>query len=202
MGRSLVLGVAVALLTPLHLAAAGNQRSDYWTRILASPSSGDELSFRTTFHNDAQDLSNRIFNPLAKVLGGQAPTLNFVDSVDGGFHASADPASNSINYDPAATEGLIDENGATHSGAVNGLPHEMAHLRQTPAVLASLADREGGAQAFADLVSPEAAALARTYYDDSRNYDGSYAAFVKAAQGRGNDWLLGGQFGHPPVVWP
>jgi hypothetical protein len=52
-----------------------------------------------------------------------------------------------INMDPMAVTGLVDDINGEHSFTVNGVPHEMAHLRQTAAVLASLLQREGGAQA-------------------------------------------------------
>lgn len=198
----------MAALTPFQAAAANKTsqatRGDYFGRILSTPSTGDERAFETEFHHNAQGLSDRLFGALQKVLGGQAPTLNFVNSTDspsGEFHASATPATNTINLDPSVALGLIDDQNTFHSAAVNGMPHEMAHLRQTPATLKSIPDREGGAQAFADMVSPIAAAMAKTKYD-AGFYDGSYSDFVKAAQAKGRDWITGGQFGHAPVSWP
>lgn len=184
-------------LAPGHTLGAENGTS-YALRILQAPNSGDELGFRTAFQHRAQDMSNRMFGPLSKILGGSAPTLNFVSSIPGGdAHASADVKGNAINLDPLVTEGLIDENAPAHSGSVNGIPHEMAHLRQTPQVLASVPDREGGAQAFADYEAPDAARAANTYYDTHLNFDGAYADYVKQAQARGLAWILAQQFGHP-----
>lgn len=211
--RLAVVALAImAALTPLQAAAAGKAtpetRGSYWTRILTAPSSGDENSFQRVFRGDAQQLSDRVFTAVAKVLGGATPQLNFVASIapengQSEVHLSATPAANQINVDPYATEGLIDEKAATHTGAVNQLPHEMAHLRQIAQVLASNSDREGGAQAFADIVAPHAAQLAHTYYNPSLNFDGVYAPLVQAVMNQnGRDWVLGGQFGHPPVAWP
>jgi hypothetical protein len=62
--------------------------------------------------------------------------------------------------------------------------------------------REGSAQAFADLVTPEAAFKAGIPYKANPAYDGQYAADTAQAAARGNDWITGGQFGHPGVPWP
>lgn len=200
----------MAALTPLQAAAAGKAkpetRGDYWTRILTAPSSGDENAFQRVFHGDAQQLSNSMFNAVAKILGGQTPQLNFEPAITGftgEVHLSATPSANQINVDPYATEGLIDEQAPTHTGAVNQLPHEMMHLRQLASVLASIPDREGGAQAFADIVAPGAAKQAHTFYDSGLNFDGAYAQFVKDVLAKkGRDWVLGGQMGKQPVAWP
>jgi hypothetical protein len=208
-----LLGVVV-LASALALAARGTQthsalasaydpNQSYSYRILSKPTSSDERAIRTLgLQPEAQQLSNRLFAALVKVLGGQAPMLSFTPAIaasGGEAHLSASPGQNTVNIDPYATEGLINAAAPTHSGAVNQMPHEMAHLRQ---VVTSVADREGGAQAFADLVTPAAAAAAHTPYDATINFDGVYAPFVKAAQARGRDWLLGTQFGHAPVPWP
>lgn len=203
---AVVVLALMAALTPLQ--AAAGQKPDasnsnvYFQKILTNPAGGDEVLVNRVFRKDAQGLSNRMFGALAKVLGGAAPTLAFPTSLASDeFHASAAPATNTVNLDPTATQALVQEASPFHSSFVNALPHEMAHLRQTPQVLASLPDREGGAQAFADMVSSVAAAMAKTPYDGGA-YDGSYAPFVQAAKARGNDWITGTQFGHAPVSWP
>lgn len=146
---------------------------------------------------------DRTWQALASVLGGAEPSYSVVDDLGTpGSHASAHPAGNSVKIDALVQAALLDKNSPLHSGAYNGLPHEMMHLRQTPAILASLADREGGAQAFADAVSPYAARKAGTYYDASRNYDGTYSAYTKAAQAKGRDFIFGGQMGKAPVPFP
>lgn len=195
-------------LTPLQAAAAGSSaragRSDYFNQILTQPTSSDERAYQRAFHTNAQSLSNRMFGRLQALLGGTAPTLNFVPDVgaNGDFHASATPAKNMINVDPAVTGWLLDERSPFHDSAVNVMPHEMAHLRQTAQVLASLRDREGGAQSFADIVSPLAASAAKTRYAQG-SFDGAYAPYVQYVNAnKGRDWVLGGQFGKPPVAWP
>lgn len=210
-----LLGVIV-LASALAIAAAGHPQpgvagpsSSYTYRVLDNPTTGDEFGFRNAIQKTAQTDSNKLFDALAPIFGGTAPQLNFVPT--GSQFAPDDMAANltdrvgaprgTINVDPLAVEALTNNDSPYHSSGVNGYPHEMSHLRQTPAVLASLPDREGGAQAFADLVTPEAAHRAGIPYTNG-NYDGSYSSFVKAAQARGNDWLLGGQFGKPPVSWP
>lgn len=204
-----IVALTMMALHPLTAAAAGRQsaaegQSPYALKILSAPGSGDELAFRTALHGRADAMTGQMFNALAKVLGGTAPTVNFVPDVGTGgeFHASATPARNAVNFDPAVVEGLIDENSVNHSGAVNVVPHELAHLRQTPSVYASIPDREGGAQAFADQVSPLAAAAANTYYNRNLNYDGVYAPYVAQALQRGPSWIMGAQFGHAPVSLP
>lgn len=157
----------------------------------------------------AQDLSNRLYTAVSKAWGGgAAPQLHFVPSItpsngQAEVHLSAAPTANEINLDPYAMAALVYNSNPAHSGAVNQMPHEMAHLHQLADVLASIPDREGGAQAFADAVEPLAAAAARTPYDTSRNFDGDYTQFVQQVLAqKGRDWVLGGQFGHPPVSWP
>lgn len=197
-----------AALSPLTAAASGRALQQplnahgYGIQILTTPSTGDELGFRTAIQHGAQARSDALFQALAKVLGGSPPTLNFQPTVAGGeFHAYADPAANQIVLDPAATLGIVSDQDTFHDGAINGLPHEMAHLRQTPQVLASIPVREGGAQAFADTTTNLAAAAAGIPYTPGF-FDGSYAPYVQQAQQRGRDWILSGQFGRPPTVWP
>jgi hypothetical protein len=197
----------MALLTPLHAAAAGKGGRASIADVLGGFSGYNAVTGKPLPGSDgylAQDDSDRIFAALVKVLGGDAPKLQFVGSIPaaGGLtetHLEADPAANRINIDPYAMHGLVYNDAPTHSGAFNQMPHEMAHLRQT---VTAVPDREGGAQAFADLVSPEVAALTHSRYDSTRNFDGAYADYVKAAQAKGRDWLLGTQFGHPAVAWP
>lgn len=211
-----LLGVAV-LASALALAAVGHPQpgaaaptSTYSYKILNAATSSDERAIKNLgLQPEAQRRTNRLFNALAVVLGGAAPALNFVPT--GSPLAPTNLAANltdrpgapkgTINIDPLGVEALINNASEYHNSGVNALPHEMMHTRQTPSVLASLADREGGAQAFADLVTPEAAHRAGIPYTPG-DFDGAYAAYVKAAQARGRDWLLGGQMGKPPVPWP
>lgn len=212
--RLVVVALAVmAALTPLQAAAAQkpNARDPniYFQKILTNPAGGDEVLVNRVFRNDAQGLSDRLFGAVAKVLGGQAPKLNFVQA--GTLGAETGISTNltdrpgfpkgTINLDPSGIQYLVHEQGPFHSSAVNAMPHEFMHTRQTPQVLASIPDREGGAQAFADIVTPIAAAIAKTHYD-AGFYDGPYTDFVKAAQARGRDWILGEQMGKPAVSWP
>jgi hypothetical protein len=83
-------------------------------------------------------------------------------------------------------------------------PARDMHLRQTPAVLADRTQREGGAQAFADIVAAAAAHDAHVPYTGVPGaFDGSYAPLVQAVMSQyGRDWVLGGQMGKPPVAWP
>lgn len=207
---ALVALVVMAALTPLHAAAAGRvTRQGLAYRSLAAPQGGDDFMFRQAFHQNAQGLSDRLFAAVQKALGGTAPELNFVQEGTGGVENDVSAnltdrpgfAKGSINIDPTAVQALIDENNTFHDAAVNAMPHEMMHTRQTPGVLASIPDREGGAQAFADIVTPLAAAAAKTHYN-AGSYDGAYVDFVKAARARGNDWIFGGQMGKPPIAWP
>lgn len=200
-----------AALSPAHQASAQRQqaadRRQVGYRILATPAGGDDFLFRGAFHQEAQTRSDRLFAALKKVLGGDAPTLNFVPdtgSASGDFHASATPSANRINLDPYFTQALIDDGQQFHNQGVNAMPHEMAHLRQTPDVYASDWQAEGGAQAFADTVSSVAAALAHIPYASAAGaYDGPYSDYVqRVQQQKGRDWTLGGQFGRAPVAWP
>lgn len=209
-----LLGVVV-LASALSLAAApkpgtASPTSTYTFRILSNPTTGDEFGFRNAIQQTAQTDSDKLFNALVSVLGGGAPQLNFVPmgsaltpgDLSANFEAAPGAPQGTINVDPLAIEALTNNGSAYHSSSVNALPHEMSHLRQTPAVLASLADREGGAQAFTDLVTPEAAHRAGIPYANG-NYDGSYSNFVKAAQAKGRDYLLAGQFGRAVTpAWP
>lgn len=154
----------------------------------------------------AQDVSDKLFAALRAVLGGNAPRLNFVPVTDpdGGALASANPAQNQINLSASAMTALVDPHSQYHNAAVNLMPHEMMHLRQTAAVLADLAQREGGAQAFADLVASDAARAAHIPYVAVPGvFDGNYAPYVQMVnQKYGRDWIMGGQMGKPPVSWP
>lgn len=191
-----------ALMAGRATAALNGQ--DYGLKILSAPTSGDELALRTVIQQTAQTRSNGLFGSLANVLGGTAPRLNFVPNanpVGSEFHGSADVAGNAINLDPLATLGLASDYSPYHDSAVNGAAHEMAHLRQTPTVLGSVPVREGGAQAFADLVTNLAASEAHIPYTTG-DFDGSYAPYVSQAQQKGRDWILSGQFGRPPVSFP
>jgi hypothetical protein len=147
-----------------------------------------------------------LFGQLAKVLGGHAPTLNFVPSVDPGGDelANALLGKNQINLSSGAMTGLVDPRSQYHNQAVNVLAHEMMHLRQTPAVLGDTTQREGGAQAFSDLVTPDAAKAAHIPYSGVPGaYDSNYGPLVQLIQQKyGPDWILGGQMGKPPVAWP
>lgn len=180
--------------------------------MLTAPTSGDDYRFGQAFHQNAQALSNRLFTSLESVLGGTAPALNFVQTGSSltPEHFSANVADavgapkGTINLDPSAVDALIEFKSANHDSAVNAMPHEMAHLRQTAAVLADLMQREGGAQAFADLVAPVAASRANIpYFDAFNSHDGGYADYADQARLRGRDWILGTQFGRTaPPTWP
>lgn len=207
------LAVLVVAVSALHtLQARSAQPADptppgsvpSWYRILSQPTSGDDNAFRTTFQHYAQGRSDRMFNALHSLLDGAAPQLNFVPSivpVNGlsEVHLSATPIANKINVDPYAVDGIIDDRSAIHDGAVNQLPHEMAHLHQTTT---SVPDREGGAQAFADLTAGTAADRAGIPYGSMLGFDGAYADYVKQANARGRNWVLFSQFGKPPTTWP
>jgi hypothetical protein len=171
-------------------------------RILSNPHGGDDFLFRNAIQDDAQSMSNRLFAALQTVLGGTAPTLNFVqtDSPLTPAHFSAQ-GTDQINIDPLGVETFTNANNSAHSPAVLDMPHEMAHLRQTQQVLADLVQREGGAQAFADLVTPTAAKRSGIAYTPG-NYDANYADYVRQVHPLGPGWLLGGQFGHAPVQFP
>lgn len=211
------LGVVV-LASALALAAAGHPQpgsadptSSYTYKMLNAPTSGDEVAIRNlALLPYAEGRSDKLFNALVSVLGGAAPQLNFVPTgsqfvgatdLSANLNDRAGAPKGTINVDPLALEGIINDASPVHSGAINQLPHEMMHTRQTQQVLASTPDAEGGAQAFADLVTPEAAHRAGIPYANG-NFDGSYADYVKAAQAKGPAWILGGQMGKPPVNWP
>jgi len=194
------------------LAAAPNPNASYSYRILNAPTSSDERAIRTLgLQPRAQTLSDKLFEALKVILGGEAPRLNFVPNgslltANGGMSTNNVDAPGApkgeINVTPRAVEGLINPDSALHSFYVQGYTHEDAHTRQILQVLSDYAQAEGGAQAFADLVTPEAAFKAGISYKPTPAYDGSYAPYVQQAQQRGNDWLTGGQFGHAPVPWP
>lgn len=205
--RLALVAVFIMAVTPLAAAAANRQQIAY--RALSAPQGGDDMMFRQAFQQNAQGTSDRLFAALQKVLGGNAPKLNFVQPGTAGVESGISTnltdrpgfAKGTINMDPTGVQALIDAGNTFHSSAVNQMPHEMMHTRQTPQVLASIPDREGGAQAFADMVTSGAAAQAKIPYD-AGFYDGGYSDFVKAAQARGRDWILGGQMGKPAVSWP
>lgn len=217
--RATILGVAMAV-TLAQLAQAqppvrqlaADPNASYSYRILNKPTSSDERAIRTIgLQPEAQHRSDRLFASLVSLLGGTAPGLNFVPS-GSPLIATSDTSANiagkpgapqgTINVNPLVTEGLINNASPYHSGSVNRFPHEMAHLRQTVPTLADLMQREGGAQAFADLVTPTAAQRAGIPYRVG-NYDGSYAPLVSQAQAKGRDWLLAGQFGNTgSPTWP
>jgi hypothetical protein len=173
-------------------------------RILNNPTTGDEFGFRNALHDYAQGRSDRIFGSLATLLGGSAPQINFVPtgSQFAANHMSANISDSvgaplgTINADPLAVDAFIEDDSPIHSGVVNQFPHEMAHTRQTPQVLADVPTREGGAQAFADYVTQAAAKRANVPYLPN-SFDGGYDAYEKQAQARGLAWLLAGQFGKP-----
>lgn len=206
--RAVATIAALAAASQAH--AVPNPNASYSYRILNAPTSSDERAIKTLgLQREAQRRSDALFSALSSILGGAAPKLNFVSTGTPGVEndlsanvvaAPGMPAS-TVNVSPLAVEGLINNASPWHNSSVNQLPHEDAHLRQIPSVLANLALREGSAQAFADLVAPAAAQRARIPYA-AGSFDGSYAPFVKQAQDLGAGWLTGGQFGHPPVNWP
>ena len=219
--------MALALATsaaPRGMAASKglyDPNQSYTYRILNNPTTGDAFMFRGALQQTAQNRSNAIFNALVSLLGGTAPAINFVPtgsqflttatgdghlSANGGIDRPGAPIG-TINLDPYATEGLINNKAPTHDGALVGMPHEMSHLRQTAAVLGDIPTREGGAQAFADLVALTAANRAKIpntlAQEPAGQFDGVYSDFVKQAQARGNQWLLAGQFGNTGTpAWP
>lgn len=199
--------MVAALLAAVAMAGTP---ATYTYRSLANPTSGDQFGFRAAIQQNAQTMSDRLFAALASVLGGQAPTLNFVPQgspltpgdLSANYIAFPGGPVGTVNVDPLAVEGMTNFNSPYHNATVYAFPHEMAHLRQTAQVLADLATREGGAQAFSDLVTPVAAQRAHIPLSLSQTYDGAYAQYVKDAQARGNDWITGTQFGHAAVPWP
>ena len=160
-------------------------------------------------HEQARTASGKMFGALQSLLHGENPTLNFVSpgspllDADGG--ASANTGANSINADPAFVSSLINPSSRFYDWAVQSLPHEFAHLRQTPDVLASLGASEGGAQSFADIVTPTAAPQAGMAFrpGPAGYYDGDYAQYVQNVnQYLGRDWALFKQFGNPVGIYP
>lgn len=196
----------MAILTPIQAAAAGKTLTP--KDVLGSFANVDATKTYLPGSNGAvaQNVSDRMFAALQKVLGGTAPKLSFAAQTDpnGEFNAQAFPAENRIALDPAYMIGLVDPRSQLHDQAVNVLPHEDMHLRQTSAVLADRTQREGGAQAFADIVAAAAAHTAHIPYTSVPGaFDGSYAPLVQAVMSQyGRDWVLGGQMGKPPVAWP
>lgn len=187
-------------------------------RALSQPMPTDYLRnrendiYQRQLQTRAQGRSNKLFAALSRLLGGDAPALNFVMMHSPLIGREGDLSANSgnnpggpagtINVDPLATYGVVFDKTPIHSGAINQLPHEMAHLRQTPDVLSSIPIREGGAQGFADLVAQIAAQRAGIPYAPG-NFDAGYAGYVQQARQRGRDWLLAGQFGNTgSPTWP
>lgn len=218
------LRLAIALLALLLLGlwlvpAAAAVLSDSFSAVkpqpfwLANtqPSSGDDMYVRNAMHQQARNTSDRLFGALASLLGGTAPTLNFVtgDSphVRGNGAFSATPADNTVNVPPRALGALANAASPIHDWAVQGLPHEFTHLRQTPAVYASDMQAEGGAQAFADLVTEQAAKQANVPFTPAPPgfFDADYADYVRQVMDTlGPAWVLYQQFGRPvgPITYP
>lgn len=204
--------LGVVLLTSLlaPAAATGAHRatydpnSSYTFRSLNNPTSGDAFGFRAAIQQNAQGLSNKLFGSLASLLGGTAPALNFVPA-GSPLLVTGDSSANlidtpggpkgTINVSPIAVEALTNFKSPYHDPGVTAYPHEMAHLRQTTPTLADLMRREGGAQAFSDIVTPAAAKRAGIPYAPGDYDPPQYASLVKGAQALGRDWLLAGQFG-------
>lgn len=196
---------SLAALLAGHAAQASpaTDAGSYHLKILSAPTTGDEFGFRGAMQQYAQGRSDRMFGALSSMLGGTAPQLNFVptDSALTPNHISTNIADapgaplGTINADPLVTQGLIDNLSPVHGLAVNALPHEMAHTRQTQQTLAQLLTREGGAQAFADLEAAPAAKAAGIPYQPG-NYDGAYADYVKQIMAsKPQSWITAGQFG-------
>lgn len=196
-------------------AAVPPQNPGYEQQILNNPMSGDDFAVRNAIHAKAQARADAMFSAVAGLLGGTSPRFNFVATGNPltWNHMSANGTSDhfwaprgTINMDPYATAALTNDASGDHSLAVNQVPHEQSHTRQVPSVLASISDREGGAQAFADVVAQHAAQQAGIPYSPGApgEFDGSYAGYVKAAQAKGLAWILGSQFtGQPgPTTWP
>jgi hypothetical protein len=181
-------------------------------RILNRAKDGEEVRLSHLMQRYAQDRSDKLFATLSPLLGGDAPRLNFQPT--GSPFTPNNSSANltdrigapkgTINFDPLAVEALINDGSPFHNSGVNNLPHEFSHTRQTPQTLAQLLTREGGAQAFTDIVTPAAANRAKIPYRVG-NYDGDYADYVKAVQQPpyGRDWILAGQFGRTgSPAWP
>lgn len=213
-----LLGVVLlaSLLAPASATGAQrtsfNPNTSYTFRSLNNPTSGDAFGFRAAIQQNAQGLSNKLYGSLASLLGGTAPALNFVPT-GSQLLSEADTSANiegqvgaprgTMNVDPLAVEALTNFKSPYHDSGVNQYPHEYAHLHQTQGTLADLMRREGGAQAFADLVTPTATKRAGIPYDKAAgNLDGDYTDFVKQAQALGRDWVLQQQFGRSGANWP
>jgi hypothetical protein len=173
----------------------------YVYRILNDPRTGDAFGFRAAIQALAQKRASALFAGTG--LTGAAPRLNDVPTgspllagswLSANLAGSAGAPQGSINVNPAAIWGLTTDSSPYHDPATNYVPHEMAHLQQTPAVLADQSVREGGAQAFADLVTPKAARSAGIPYRPG-SYDSNYTGFAQQARQLGMQWLLKGQFG-------
>jgi hypothetical protein len=188
-------------------AVKADPNASYSYRILDNPTTGDAFGFRGAIQQNAQGLSDKLFHSLASLLGGAAPTLNFVPT--GSQFAPTNLSANltdrvgapkgQVNVDPLATEALTNFRSPYHDSGTNAFPHEFSHLSQTSDVTRSSPLAEGGAQAFADYVTPSAARTAHIPYNlgEPGQYDGAYADYVKAAQAKGLAWILAGQFGKP-----
>lgn len=212
MAASLAQLVQASPRTAQRVTAAPSQSPSY--RMLNRPRDGEEVRLSALFHQSAQGLSDKLFGSLATLLGGTAPTLNFVptgsplapDNLSTNLTDRPGAPKGTINADPLAVESLVNNASPYHDSGVNGYPHEFAHTRQLPQTLADLMRREGGAQAFADLVTPTAAQRAGIPYNPVvGNVDGAYAPFVQAVQQPpyGRDWIMGAQFGRTaPPAWP
>lgn len=221
MGRAAVLGVAMAATIATHLAGAQptaakrlgpDPNLSYTYRILNNPTTGDAFGFRSAIHGYAQKRSDGLFRALEPLLGGASPQLNFLPTgsplvpttMSANVVGKPGAPQGTINVDPLAVETLINDHSPYHDSGVNGYPHEMSHLRQSRDTLAQFLTREGGAQAFANLVTPTAAQRAGIPYRPG-NFDGDYAPFVQAVQAApyGRDWILAGQFGRSgSPAWP
>lgn len=188
----------------------------YTYRMLSNPTTGDEFMFRGAIQQTAQNDSNKLYNPLVSLLGGSAPQLNFVQpgsaflkngdsSGDTSSNIDAQPGApqGTINIDPAAVEALTNNASTYHNSGVGSLPHEFAHLHQTPQTLAQILTSEGGAQAFEDAVTPHAAQVAGIPY--SRDYVSPWDSYLSTIQAApyGRNWIMGSQFGKTaPPNWP
>jgi len=199
-----------AVATLAALAAAGahhanTPQSSYAYHIWNAPTSSDERAIRTQgLQPQAQRMSDSLFAALSGILGGAAPKLNFTSTGDPLTVNDFSTSSGRINVNPMGAWSFSDASSPYHNAATVDVPHEMAHLRQTIGVLSNLAQREGGAQAFADLVTPVAAQRANIAFTPGMTNDGAYADFVKQIQARpdAQSFILGGQFGHPAANWP
>lgn len=201
--------MAATVAASVAAPQAAARQSDYLPQTLSyksldNPTTGDEFMFRLGIYDNARGISSRTFGAVSSLLGGADPALNFVPTGDPAApgHASATPATNTVNLDPLAVEAIVNNASPVHSPGYLNLLHEMAHLRQIPSVWGDTAQAEGGAQAFADTVTPLAARQAGVPFLPG-DYDANYADYVKQAQARGLQWILGGEFGNTaPVTWP